>query len=270
MNTTALPSCLPWRPRTARAAIGRRAGSALLFALGSLAASCSQAQGLAGSLSHPGAGAAPAAFTPDAAGLQAFLARQVEAAALRDGFSRFEIQLGSLDALASAPPCPRAEPFLPSSARTWGRTAVGVRCVEGARWSLLVPATVAVWGRAVVASAPLAAGATLGEQDLQEQESELTRDGPAVSREAQPLVGRTLTRAVAAGQALRLDATRAPLTVQAGDMVRIRIGAPGVAITATGQALASASAGQSVRVRTELGRVLTGTAREGRVVDVAL
>lgn len=223
---------------------------------------------LCGAMAQAQVASAPSGV--DAASLQAFLSRQVEAAALRDGFTRFEIQLGALDALASAPPCQRAEAFLPSTARTWGRSAVGVRCLEGARWSLLVPATITVWGRAVVAQAPLAPGAMLQAQDLHEQEADLTREGPAAAREAAPLVGRTLTRAVAAGQVLRADATRAPLAVQAGDTVRIRIGAPGFAITASGQALASASAGQSVRVRTELGRVLTGTAREDRMVDVAL
>ena len=44
----------------------------------------------------------------------------------------------------------------------------------------------------------------------------------------------------------------------------------GFAITASGQALGQAAEGQTVRVRTELGKVLTGVAREGRTVDVAL
>jgi flagella basal body P-ring formation protein FlgA len=79
-----------------------------------------------------------------------------------------------------------------------------------------------------------------------------------------------LTRAVAPGQALRVDMVRARSVVQAGDPVRLRIVGAGFAISAAGHALVSAGEGQPVRVRTELGKVLTGVAREGRQVDVAL
>ena len=57
---------------------------------------------------------------------------------------------------------------------------------------------------------------------------------------------------------------------EAGDPVRLHLAGPGFSITAGGQALGTAGAGQSVRVRTDLGKILTGVAREGRRVDVTL
>jgi flagella basal body P-ring formation protein FlgA len=191
-------------------------------------------------------------------------------AAAAEGITRFEVRIGNLDPRLVLAPCRRIEPFLPAGARMWGRSSVGVRCAEGANWSVMVPVTVAAWGTAVVAAAPLAAGTVLSEQDLREQEVELTREPPTVARAIDTVAGRVLSRPLAPGQALRVDMVRTRPVVQAGDPVRLRIVGAGFAISAAGHALASAGDGQPVRVRTELGKVLTGVAREGRQVDVAL
>lgn len=212
-----------------------------------------------------------AQVTFDEGVLRAYLAQHVAGTATRENLTRFEIQsIGPVESAGSLAPCLRAEPFIPANARPWGRTAIGVRCVQGAGWSVMVPAQVAVWGRAVVTAVSLPAGTVLTAQELQEQEIELTREPQGVARDIEPLVGKATTRALGAGVALRPDMARAPLAVQAGDPVRLRIQGTGFAISAAGQALAAASAGQSVKVRSELGKILNGVAREGRIVDVNL
>ena len=217
----------------------------------------------------PGAARAQVSF--DEGVLRAFLSQQLAATAAREDLTRFEIQaIGPVESAASLAPCARAEPFIPPNARPWGRTAIGVRCVQGAYWSVMVPAQVAAWGRAAVAVAPLAAGAVLTAQDVQEQEIELTREPATLVRDPATLVGKATTRALAAGAPIRADMARAPLAVQAGDPVRLRLLGNGFAITAAGQALTAAPAGQSVKIRTELGKILNGVAREGRIVDVNL
>ncbi|MFD0669566.1 flagellar basal body P-ring formation chaperone FlgA [Ramlibacter sp. MAHUQ-53] len=226
--------------------------------------------GLAG-LSALAAAPARAQVSFDEGVLRAWLQQQLAATAVREGLTRYEVQgLGPVESAATLAPCRRAEPFVPPGLRAWGRVTFGVRCVDGAAWSVLVPAQVAAWGPAVVAAAPLPAGAVLGEADLRVQEVELTREAPGVARDPQALAGKALVRAVAAGQPLRPELARAPAALQAGDPVRLRIQGPGFAITGAGQALAGAALGQPVRVRTELGKVLQGVAREGRVVEVAL
>lgn len=199
--------------------------------------------------------------------LRGFVARQV--AALHPEATRFDVQLGSVERAALAP-CRRAEPFLPASARLWGRSSLGLRCTDGATWSVLVPVTVRLWGPALVAAAPLAAGSLPQAQDVQEQEIELTHEGSSVLHDASQVAGRQLVRPVAPGQALHAEMFRLPQVVQAGDPVRLRIQGQGFVLTASGQALGSAAEGQPVRVRSELGRVLSGTAHEGRTVDVPL
>jgi flagellar basal body P-ring formation protein FlgA len=210
---------------------------------------------------------AQALYDEDA--LRAYVSGQVAASA-GDLVSRFDVKLGAAQSNAALAPCARTEPFLPAGARLWGRSSVGVRCTEGATWSLLVPVTVSAWGRAIVAAAPLAAGTVLGPQDLREQELELTREGAGLARDAAALAGRTLTRAVNPGQPMRADMVRVTTVVQAGDPVQLRIVGPGFAVTSAGQALTAAGDGQSVRVRTNLGKILTGIAREGRQVEVRL
>ena len=208
----------------------------------------------------------PPAFDEDA--LRAYVSQQVVAGGAQ--LTRFEVQLGSLDARYALAPCRRTEPFLPAGAKPWGRISLGVRCTDGANWTVMLPLTVRAWGPALVAAAPLAAGSVPGAQDVQLQDIELTREPASLLRDPAQLQGRTLSRAVMPGQALRADMLRATLVIQSGDPVRLRLGGNGFAVTATGQALGPAAEGQSVRVRTELGKLLTGVAREGRLVDVTL
>jgi len=207
--------------------------------------------------------AASAAAEP-ADPVRAFIERQLPA-----GSGRVEITVGELDRRMQLAPCGRIEPHLLPGTRLWGRTAIGVRCVDGARWSVALPITVTVFGQALVAQEPLPAGTAPHPAALRPVEVELTREpGTPVTDPAQ-LVGRVLTRAVPAGHVLRVEHLRVLPTVAAGDPVRIQLVGQGFAIQTEGQALAPASEGQPIRVRTEAGRVLGGTLR-GRTVDVRL
>lgn len=202
------------------------------------------------------------------ADLRAWVSTQ--AAGMAPQLSRLDVQLAPMPARSALAPCARAEPFLPQGARAWGRVTVGVRCVDGASWTTLVPVTVRAWAVGGVAAQPLAAGTVPGPADVREQEIEVTREFVLPMPNLQAAQGQALTRPLAAGQPLRADMLRTVAAVQAGDPVRLRIAGAGFSVTTTGQALSSAADGQTLRVRTELGKVLTGVAREGRVVDVTL
>lgn len=204
--------------------------------------------------------------------IHAFLRQQpqLQADGNDQGFTRVDIRVGALDSRIQLTPCSRMEPYLPSGVRLWGRTMIGVRCTEGGRWNVLIPVTVSVWGRAMVAAGPLAAGTVLGVQDAREQEVELSRERMPVVRTSQALEGHTLVRNINAGQPVLENMLKVTPVLAAGDAVRLRISGPGFAIAAQGVALAPAGDGQTVRIRTEQGKVLSGTAREGRIVDVAL
>lgn len=201
----------------------------------------------------------------DEASARAFVGKQVAA---QGTATRFDVQVGRPDVRSVPAPCARTEFFVPAGARLWGRSALGLRCTDGATWTVMVPVTVTAWGPALVAAAPMTAGTVVTAGDVREEEIELTREGNGLVRETQQLQGRTLVRPVNAGQPLKVDMLRATHVLQAGDPVRLKITGAGFAISASGVALAAAGEGQGLRVRTDFGRVLTGIAREGRIVEV--
>jgi flagella basal body P-ring formation protein FlgA len=182
--------------------------------------------------------------------------------------TRIEVTIGELSPRLQLALCKRIEPFVPANVRLWGRSQIGLRCVDGATWSVRLPVTVRIFGPALVATRPLAAHAALVDGDLAEAEVEWTREAQGVATDPSQVEGRVLTRALAAGQPVPLAALRAPQVIAAGDSVKLLGQGRGFAISAQAIALGPAQDGQAVRVRTESGRVITGTARAGRRVEV--
>ncbi len=185
------------------------------------------------------------------------------------GGLRVEVKVGRLNPGMRLAPCARIEPFLPSNAKLWGRTYVGVRCVEGATWSTMIPVTVSVYGPALVANLPMPMGALPRPEDFRIEEVDWTRSAGAPVSDPSWLEGRSLGRPLSAGQVLRANDLRVPQTVSAGDPVRIRMIGTGFSVSSSGFAMAAAGEGQSLRVRTETGRMLVGTVRD-RTVEIRL
>lgn len=182
--------------------------------------------------------------------------------------SRIDVAVGDVDSRLQLAPCARTEVFLPAGARFWGRAFAGIRCIEGASWSINLPVTVRVFGPALVAAKALPAGSLVQADDLKSAEVEWTRESQGVVTTAAQLEQRVLARAVATGQPIPLNALRTQQAVGQGEPVRVIGRGQGFSISAEGVALGSASAGQTVRVRTDAGKVLTGVARTGRLVEV--
>lgn len=184
---------------------------------------------------------------------------------------RVEVQLGRLDPRLRLAPCARIEPYLPGNSRPWGRTRVGLRCVDGpTRWNVFLPVQVQVFGPATVLNTPLPAGAEILPEHLTEAEVDWA-DGrqPVVTDPAQ-LIGRRLTRALSAGEPLRATDLQRAVWFQAGDTVKLVAVGPGFEVSAQGQALARGVDGQMVRVRTTGGRIVSGTAVGDRRVEMPL
>lgn len=216
------------------------------------------------------AAATPAAGTATADRTDSAEARIEEFVRARLGPQfRVELRFGQLSPNLRLDACARIEPFLSPGARLWGRTSIGVRCVEGANWSVAVPMTVAVFGPALVASRPISPNTPISPADVHLQEVELSRENrPALTDPAQ-IEGQMSTRALRPGQTLRDYHLRVMPTVRPGDPVRLRMIGQGFVVTSEGAAMASAGNGQAVRVRTPGGKVMLGTVN-GRTVDVKL
>ena len=198
---------------------------------------------------------------------------------------RVEVQAQPLDSRLKLAACQRAEPFLAAGAPVWGRTRVGLRCTQGAvLWTVYLPVTVRMWAAAWAPASALPAGGVLGTEQLVLTEADWAAvpvsanaaTAPTATLAATPfltaaeLAGRTLNRAVAAGQALRASDLAPRRWFAAGDTVSIGAASLGFAIGTQGQALSAGIEGQPVQVRTEYGRVLSGRATAERRVEVVL
>ena len=227
-------------------------------------------------LSVPAATSAPAA----AAALPEALAAEIQglanqAAGTLLGVSakppRIEVLVGRLDPRLKLAPCQRIAPYLPAGARPLGQTRMGLRCVQGATaWNISLPITVRVWAPSLVAATVLPVGTVLEARHLVLAEVDLAeRADPAIPT-ADLAVGRTLARGLASGEALRRTDLKTRLWFNAGDTVRIVAVGPGYSISSEGQAMGPGLEGQSARVRTEGGRVVSGIAVGERRLELAL
>jgi len=90
----------------------------------------------------------------------------------------------------------------------------------------------------------------------------------AVFTDAAELNGRTLTRPLGAGEAVRSDSLKARQWFAAGDTVMVRAVGPGYSVSREGQAMAIGLEGQNVKVRFESGRIVTGRVVGDRQVEV--
>src|SRR3989442_1026083 len=185
-----------------------------------------------------------------------------------DGASRIDISVGQADPKLQLAPCDRAEPFLRSGVRLWGRAFVGLRCASGAKWTISVPVQVRVYGAALVAARRLPAGQPISETDVRTEEVEWTREAQGVARELAQLQRRVPAHRIEAGQPIGLALLSDTPAVGQGDPVKLVGRGNGFSIATDAVALAAAAVGQPVRVRVESGKILTGTAREGRIVEV--
>lgn len=191
---------------------------------------------------------------------------QAEASVLRP-----EVILGNLDPRLRLAPCARVEPYLPTGTRLWGRSRIGLRCLEGAvRWNVFVPVTVKAWGPAWVLRRPVNAGSVLTEEDAEVAEIDWADQHASVLATPELWVGQQAAFALRPGQALRQNMVRPVPAFGPGAQVRVSSAMGGLHVVVTGQALGPGVTGQQVRVRLSGGRVVTGTVVDGQTVEVQL
>jgi len=181
---------------------------------------------------------------------------------------RVVIEAGAMDGRLRLPACRTVERFLPAGVRLWGRTQVGMRCIDPESWTLMIPMSVQVWGPAVYAARPLAAGRALTAEDLQVRESDLAQFPGGVVTDPEAVLGRVPRMGVGAGLALRADMLRNPAVVQAGSPVSVVFRGEGMVVRGEGKAMTSAGMGEAVQVRTASGRVIKATVTGPGEVEV--
>ena len=184
---------------------------------------------------------------------------------------RLEVKVGALDSRLKLAPCGNVEPYLPPGSRLWGRTRIGLRCIDGmSRWNVSLPVTVNAFGNAWVVKGSVAAGAMIAEDDVMEAEVNWAEEASPVIRDKTLWVGQIATRQLTTGQALRQSMVRPAQVFQAGAQVRVLAQGPGFQISSDGQALSAGVVGQLARVKMENGRVSSGLVLDTKTVKIDL
>lgn len=195
----------------------------------------------------------------------------VQAGPRKPGAPRFEVVVGQLDRRLHLAPCDKVEPYVPKGMRLWGRSRIGLRCAVGTtHWNVYLPITVKVFGPGLVATSGLTAGSTVTAADVTLGEVDLALETSGAVLRPALAIGRTLTRALGAGQSVRESDLKSRQWFAAGETVTLVADGDGFTVSGDAQALNAGIEGQPVRVRTPGGRVLTGQPVGERRVELTL
>lgn len=179
---------------------------------------------------------------------------------------RVSYNINEIDQRITLPECTRLEAFLPTGSQLIGKTAIGVRCNEANGWSIFVPVQIKVSINLLVSARQLPLGHILQKGDIASQTMETSRISGLTDPER--AIGKVLRYGISAGQVLREDMLRAPYSVTQGQIVQLAVQGSGFSIRSEGVALNNASEGQTVQVRTQSGRVISGIAGVGGMVEI--
>lgn len=184
---------------------------------------------------------------------------------------RMEVSIGALDSRLRLAPCTHVEPYVPVGLKLWGRTRLGLRCVDGGgRWNVFLPVTIKAFGPAWVLRDNVLPGTVLAAGDAIEAEADWAADLSPVMADPAQWVGLVASRSLVAGQPLRQSMVKAAQVFQAGTQVRVVAEGPGFEIASDAQALTPGIIGQMVRVRMENGRITTGVVQDMRTVRLSM
>jgi flagella basal body P-ring formation protein FlgA len=208
------------------------------------------------------------------------LAPRQDAGAMRKSIEQFlriqsaglpgeiSIVVGPIDPHLFLASCPGPEVFLPNGNRAWGKTTVGVRCTEPARWTVYISATVHVVSDYIAAVTALVQGQVIGQHDVASVHGDLTTLPPGVITDLSQAIGFTASRSLQPGVPLRQDSLRSKQAIQQGQIVRLVSSGEGFRVSAEGRALSSASEGQVIQAKTAGGQIVSGIAKMGGALEV--
>lgn len=182
---------------------------------------------------------------------------------------RPEVVLGQLDNRLQLAPCARVEPYLPQGAKLWGRSRIGLRCVDGVKpWNVFIPVTVKIWGPAWVLTRNVPPGEVLRAGDAQLGEVDWAAHPAQVLVQQADWLGVASARALAPGQALRTHMVRPVRVFDSGADVKVVIKQAHFHLASTGKAMSHGFVGQPVRVRLGSGKVVAGRVKRDATVAI--
>jgi flagella basal body P-ring formation protein FlgA len=163
---------------------------------------------------------------------------------------RVEVKVGNLDPRLMLPACPQPLTLsLNDPTNSGGQLTVQTRCEATQRWSIYVPAQVALFRPLAVAGRQLERGDVISESDITIEVVNVSQLRQGYVIEPDNIIGRELQRPLNKGEAFRSAILEAPMVIKRGDAVHIEMQAGAIAVNSTGVAMANGRVGQRIRVR---------------------
>ncbi|WP_018150180.1 flagellar basal body P-ring formation chaperone FlgA [Leeia oryzae] len=175
-----------------------------------------------------------------------------------------------LDTRLNLVQCKSPEVFMPPGARLVGRSSIGVRCANPAKWSVTLQTSISIITEVAISSRPLALGTTLTPDDVTTQVRDLADMPATVLTDPNQAVGRALVTALPAGAILKNEHFRAAFAVLQNQSVRVIAQNSAFRIETQGKALNNAMPGQVVNIRTSSGQTIQGIAQPGGIVLIEI
>ncbi|MGG1945635.1 flagellar basal body P-ring formation chaperone FlgA [Trinickia sp. NRRL B-1857] len=166
--------------------------------------------------------------------------------------------------------CTTLEPFMPTGARLWGTTSVGVRCAGAKPWTLYLQARIAIESTYYLAARQIDPGSLITAQDLLARNGDLSNLPRAIITDPSQAVGSTAIVRIGAGMPLRQDLLKSASAVTIGQTVKVVAQGQGFTISSEGSVMNNASPGQQVRVKMAGGQIISGTVVDGATVQVQM
>ncbi len=173
-----------------------------------------------------------------------------------------------IDNRITLPKCLKLSPFIPTGGRLWGNTSVGVRCEDGATWTIHVQVDVQVMADVVHVARPLTRNQALAADDINLRNVNLTQMPAGIFTDPSQVIGKVAIINLSSGQPIRQQSLRSAYIILRGQKVKLQVKGSKFTISSEGHALADASEGQVVQVRNHAGRVISGLARINGIVDI--
>lgn len=183
---------------------------------------------------------------------------------------KVNVDIQPLDSRIRIAACDRMEGFTVPGARLWGKTHVGVRCLQAdsKSWTLYVQADVQVWAEYAVTAVPVSQGAVLSPNDVVLQSGDLSKLPAGIITDLSMLEGKQAALNMPLGTVLRPELLKSRPVIMQGQTVQLNSRGEGFVVSADGTALQTANAGQVVDVKVSSGQVIKGVALSSGKVDV--
>ena len=163
------------------------------------------------------------------------------------------------------------EVFLPSGASLGSRLTAGVRCTQGAQWTIYLPLNIESEVSALVLNKALARNATVTAVDVTSQVQRIPGLASNAIRSVGELAGQRLKRDLPAGTILSPAMLQPALLIRRGQQVTVVAMVAGIEVRTQAIALSDGSASSRIRVKNlNSAKVVEGSVDTNNVVRVDL